>query len=206
MWEANTMTAINSVHEALLSEDIEQLMQDIACCFPPCKLDYVGQIVERPGAVDEMRDGGALAGRPWTEVSKSEFLQLDSTGVRVSISPTGLACYLPLFMTYLLATRGFGWFEDVLLPVGFGLEDVVEQFSGSSLEDLDNYFRPLYHERVLHAKKQLTPRQCELVAKYIQVAESYGVDDPSPEFLLLLKKYTDFWRNPLPETFKHRAE
>ncbi len=200
------MTTITPAYEKLFSEKIEQLVQDIACCFAPARLDYIWQIVEGPDAVDAMRSGGMLAGKAWKEVSVFEFSRLDSTGVHVSFSPQGLACYLPMFMTQILTTRRFGWFEELLLPVDFDLEDVVNQFSGSSLEDLDNDFRPLYHERVLHTKLHLLPAQAEVVARYIEIAESYGIDEPSPQFLSLLKKYTDFWRNPLPETFKHRAD
>lgn len=195
------MTAISPVHEKLFSEKIEKLIQDVACCFAPARLDHVWQIVEGPDAVDAMRNGGMLAGKSWAEVSEFEFNRLDSTGVQVLLAPKGLACYLPMFMTHILRQRGFGWFEELLLPVDFEMEDVVNQFSGTSLEDLDNRFRPRYHQRVLHVKRNLSTAQNEAVARYIEIAESYGFDDPSAEFLLLLKKYTDFWKMPLADTF-----
>ena len=56
------MTTITPAYEKLFSEKIEQLVQDIACCFAPARLDYIWQIVEGPDAVDAMRSGGMLAG------------------------------------------------------------------------------------------------------------------------------------------------
>lgn len=63
MSEAHTMTTITPAYEKLFSEKIEQLVQDIACCFAPARLDYIWQIVEGPDAVDAMRSGGMLAGK-----------------------------------------------------------------------------------------------------------------------------------------------
>lgn len=187
-----TMDLLKS--EIIFAESINNLIEEIRQKFQPRKLDQVSQIVKNENAADAMQYGGRLSGKFWNLVSEIDFSRLDASGVRVALTASGLVCYLPMFMTHVLDRRAFGWFEEMLLPVGFDLEDVVEQFSGTSLEYLDNSFRAIYHERVVYAKEHLLPEQLECVARYIEIAESYGVESPTSEFLALLKKYTDFWR------------
>lgn len=189
------MTAISQDSESHFASSIQSLVGDIEAAFPAQKLDSISQILRIIGMDYEAGQvAEVLCGKYWNDVPAAAFAKLDSTHIRIALAPRGMACYLPTFMTHILATRGFGWFEELLLPVGVGLEDVVEQFSGSMLEEPENNFRERYRERVVYAKEHLLPCQRECVARYIEIAEGYGVKNPTPEFAALLKKYADFWR------------
>lgn len=187
------MTKTSEEFEDWFAKESESLVAQIFCAFPPAKLDSESDTLVDRSWVDAMRMGGLLRGKLWTQVSAEEFARLDSTGVHVGLARKGFACYLPMFMTHLIRTKQFGWFEEMLIPVGFGLEDVVEYFSGWMLEDLENTFRDLCKERVAFVNEKVSPEQRACIARYVEIAERYGQRDESPEFERLIRKYADFW-------------
>jgi hypothetical protein len=206
-----TLKSIKS--EALIEREIEALILKISRVFPKNSLEFGWQTVKQPSGVDGSRIADYFAGRPWAEFLPTAQ-SFPPEEIVVNLSPMGMICYLPLFMTTYLQNRRFGQFEEMLLPVGFGLEDVVRQFGDDGLEDPEYALCELRHDRVAYAKEHLTHEQRECVAQYIEIAETYCIDDtpeayrgllmemddgngspnPKARFQELLKKYTDFWR------------
>jgi hypothetical protein len=134
----------------------------------------------------------------------TSYERLDDCGpdLLFHISADGLAYYLPCFLHALLDRREFGWFEEALLPSKIDYLDVLNQFSSGVVEwevqqsaRLGALNNSLHAQRVKSLHSQLSDKQRECVARYIEIAYSYRVKNPDLEFLRLLVKYADFWRS-----------
>lgn len=130
---------------------------------------------------------------PWPQISLDDIRGCGAD-LLFHISAEGLHYYLPAFLLNLLEHREFGWFEEALIPAIRGFEDVVEYFAGGAVYGPLDGTSKKYFNRVTFIRERLTPEQRECVAEYIEIAHSYGVKEPTAEFLHLLKKFTDFWR------------
>ena len=140
--------------------------------------------------------------KDWWNTTADDIRSCGSSEIVLFIEGEGLLYYLPAFLTNILKQRDFGWFEELLLPAHSTYKEVVDYFSGGTLQEpVNEEWWSFFWTRSMYTKMRLSTAQAEVVAKYIEIAESYRVDDPSAEFLLLLKKYTDFWRMPLADTF-----
>lgn len=133
---------------------------------------------------------------PWNEIPQICIVgEFDSADLSHHLSVRGFVYYLPAFLRTLLQARNFGWFEKLLIPPFDRLEDVAIYFGDGNLFPYETHFVERQRSRIQYAFQNFNEKQRACVADYIQIAESYETEDPTPEFTALLRKYTDFWRH-----------
>lgn len=140
-----------------------------------------------------------ILSKPWYEISMNDISALGDD-VRFHTRPKAFLYFLPIFLKTYLFTKDFGWFEETLLPVVEGYEDVVQEFSGGILSEPSGGFFEMtllqYKERVEYLKNNLTSEQAKCVADYVEIACIYRLRDAYPVRMRLLQKWIDFWIFP----------
>lgn len=174
---------------------IECLVELLRNSFPAAPLPKPFAVVSLDIGDDCGRERVAnLLSKPWMDVS---ILDIRACGpdLLYHLSPQGMLYYLPAFLFILLAGREFGWFEEALIPGEGGYEDVAEEFGGDVMYGARTDSSLRYGSRVDFVKNKLTTMQCECVAQYIEIAETFYKKRVDDEFLELLEKYANFWRS-----------
>lgn len=142
----------------------------------------------------------ATLSKPWYEINMDDISKLGDD-VRFHTRPRAFLYFLPVFLKTYLSTKNFGWFEEALLPVVKGYEDVVQQFSGGILSESGGGFFEMtllqYTERVEYLKENLTAEQSKCVARYVEIASTYRLQTICPSHKLLLNKWIEYWRPPV---------
>ena len=190
--EKMTSQKLNLAYAARIQQLIDQISQEFE------NLDLPDGLLVADGLGDDSgreRINEAFGKIPWTSVPEDVLTSMfDATDLSHHVSARGFCYYLPAFMRTILKRRNFGWFERLLVPPVDGFEDVAKYFGDGSLYPYDSAFVGRQRERILYAFNNFGVRQRSCVADYIGIAENYSNASPTPEFLALLKKYTNFWR------------
>lgn len=142
----------------------------------------------------------------WNDLSFKDFYDCGATELVGYISPEALLYYLPGLLkccaTELEAGRFWRLHEVsvlMLLPPTPDYKEVWSYFGDGWFDDwgtphfMKSTEKLIEKSRYLHSSLALEQRAC--VACYIEIVQSHGVVNADAEFLDLLKKFSDFWRD-----------
>lgn len=206
---------INDQHkQALVESKSDLLISKIFKYFPPVRPDRLIDVVVQREWVDGLRMMEFFDGRSWLDLGQEE-VGIPPEELVVNLSPVGFYCYLPQFMVSCLRIRRYGWIDEMLLPVGFDMDDVVEYFSmnNESLLDSSSFFYQVHHARVAYLKEKYNKEQLDCVASYVELEMTHGywdilehyrepegrvfnmIEEEEKRFQYFLRKYVGFWRD-----------
>ena len=183
---------------------INDLILDIDVFFPRmCPPKDMGLAAYGRGDDWGAEKVNSTLSKPWYEINMDDISALGDD-VRFHTRPKAFLYFLPIFLKTYLTTKDFGWFEETLLPVVKGYEDVIQQFSGGILCESEYgggvSFETTwiqYKERVEYLKENLTPEQSKCVARYIEIASKYHETTIYLTRMQLLNKWIEFWLSPV---------
>lgn len=176
---------------------IERLIQRIATAFSataPSSNLLVADGMEDDFGRSEINEAFDL--RSWIDVPASTVLdRFDCSELSYHLSSRGFFYYLPAFMTQILRSRKFGWFERLLVPPMSGFEDVARQFGDGNLFPFDLPGVERQKLRLDYAIDHLTGDQRACIGEYVRIAETYNGPPLTDDFAKLLEKYASFWES-----------
>lgn len=199
--------------QASIEGKSDLLISEIVRSFPPVRPDKLSDVVFNRESVDGAQMIEFFDGRSWLDLGQEE-LSIPQEELVVNLSSIGFYCYLPQFMVSCLRVRQYGWIDDMLLPVGFGMDDVIEYFTmnDESLLDPSGFLYQVNHARVAYLKEKFNKEQLACVASYVELAMTHGywdllddyrepeekvlteIQEEEKQFQHFLKKYVRFWR------------
>lgn len=196
------------IEDFLSGDSITELLASIRQAFPvkPLLTKDVPIAYANGDDWSVQKIANILNHRPWDDIFFEEFLACGADELKSYLSARAFFYYLPGLMVCCLGAlqlasrmRLHEVSTLMLLPTTADFQDVWEYFGDGML---DNWGTPFFSkfardliDKIKYVHESSSTEQRECVARYIEIVESYGVDDPTPEFLALLKKYTDFWRH-----------
>lgn len=195
-----------------IEQRTDSLILEIFRVFPPIYPANIHEAVNQPVGVDGYQMAQLFSGRSWLDLGE-ERLRIPWEEIVVNLSPVGFYCYLPHFMVSCLRDRFYGWIDDMLLPVGFGMDEVVRHFTMDDENRLDPscIIYQIEHSRVAYIKEKFNQAQRACIANYVELActnsywdllEHYqepgsgdltDVEKNERLFQQMIRRYVGFW-------------